>query len=52
MSLGNFVFDWLTDFREKKILNIFPIGSYVKNMFADGGHVGWRSGSQDIILES
>ena len=32
-------------------LNIFPIGSYVKNMFADGGHLGWRSGSQDIILK-
>jgi hypothetical protein len=32
-------------------LNIFPIGSYVKNMFADGGHLGWRSGSQDILLK-
>jgi hypothetical protein len=27
------------------------IGSYVKNMFADGGHLGWRSGSEDIILK-
>jgi hypothetical protein len=46
-----FALYWLTDFREKKILSIFPIGSYVKNMFADGGHLGWRSGSQDIILK-
>jgi hypothetical protein len=32
-------------------INIFPIGSYVKTMSADGGHLGWRSGSQDIILK-
>ena len=38
-------------FQRKMFLNIFPIGSYVKNMFADGGHLGWRSGSQDIILK-
>ena len=38
-------------FQRKFFLNIFPIGSYVKNMFADGGHLGWRSGSQDIILK-
>jgi hypothetical protein len=24
---------------------------YVKTMSADGGHLGWRSGSQDIILK-
>ena len=35
----------------KKLLNIFPIGFYVKTMFADGGHLGWRSGSHDIILK-
>jgi hypothetical protein len=29
----------------------FPIGSYVKTMSADGGHLGWRSGSLDIILK-
>jgi hypothetical protein len=23
----------------------------LKNMFADGGHLGWRSGSPDIILK-
>jgi hypothetical protein len=28
---------------------IFPIGSYVKTMSADGGHLGWRFGSLDII---
>jgi hypothetical protein len=35
----------------KKNLNIFPIGSYVKTMSADGGHLGWRSGSLDIFLK-
>jgi hypothetical protein len=38
-------------FQRKFFLNIFPIGSYVKTMSADGGHLGWRSGSQDIILK-
>ena len=37
-------------FQKKKNLNIFPIGSYVKTMSADSGHLGWRSGSQDTIL--
>jgi hypothetical protein len=32
-------------------LNIFPIGSNVKTMSADGGHLGRRSRSQDIILK-
>jgi hypothetical protein len=30
---------------------LFPIGAYVKTMSADGGHLGWRSGSRDIILK-
>ena len=38
-------------FQRKFFLNNFPIGSYVKTMSADGGHLGWRSGSQDIILK-
>jgi hypothetical protein len=38
-------------FQKRRFLNIFPIGSYVKTMFADGCHLGWRSGSQDIILK-
>jgi hypothetical protein len=38
-------------FQRKFFLNIFPIGSYVKTLSADGGHLGWRSGSQDIILK-
>jgi hypothetical protein len=38
-------------FQRKFFLNIFPIGSYVKTMSADSGHLGWRSGSQDIILK-
>ena len=45
-----FALNWLTGFRGKK-LNIFPIGSYVKTMSADGGRLGWRSGSLDIILK-
>jgi hypothetical protein len=36
--------------REKKLKN-FPIGSYVKTMSVDGGHLGWRFGSLDIILK-
>jgi hypothetical protein len=28
-----------------------PIGSYVKAMSTDGGHLGWRFGSLDIILK-
>jgi hypothetical protein len=38
-------------FQRRKFLNIFPIGSYVKTISADGGHLGWRSGSLDIILK-
>ena len=36
-------------FQRKIFLNIFPIGPYVKTMSVDGGHLGWRSGSQEII---
>ena len=39
-----FALNWLTGFRGIVFLNIF-IGSYVKTMSADGGHLGWRSGS-------
>jgi hypothetical protein len=35
----------------KHVINIFPIGSYVKTMSADGGHLGWGFGSLDIILK-
>ena len=45
-----FALNWLTGFRGKKLKKI-PIWSYVKTMSADGGHLGWRSGSQDIILK-
>jgi hypothetical protein len=45
-----FALNWLTGFR-RRFLNIFPIGSYVKTMSADGGHHGWRFGSLDIILK-
>jgi hypothetical protein len=40
--------DW---FQKRRLLNNFLIGSHVKTMSADGGHLGWRSGSQDIILK-
>ena len=39
--------DW---FQKRRLLNNFPIGFYVKTMSADGGHLVWGSGSQDIIL--
>jgi hypothetical protein len=38
-------------FQRRRLLNIFPIGFYVKTMSADGSHLGWRSGSLDIILK-
>jgi hypothetical protein len=28
-----------------------PIRSYAKTMSAEGGHLGWRSGSPDTILK-
>jgi hypothetical protein len=40
--------DW---FQKKRLLNNFPIGSYVKTMSADGGHFEPRSGSLNTILE-
>jgi hypothetical protein len=42
---------WLTGFRGEDFKTFFPIGFYVKTMSVDGGHLGWRSGSLDIILE-
>ena len=44
-----FALNWW--FQRRRFLNIFSIGSYVKTMSADGGHLGWRSGSLDIILK-
>jgi hypothetical protein len=38
-------------FQRRRFLNIFPIGSYVKTMSADSGHLGWRFGSLDIISD-
>jgi hypothetical protein len=40
--------DW---FQKRRLLNNFPIGSYIKTMSADGGHFEPRSGSLNIILE-
>ena len=40
-----FVLNWLTGFRGEDFKTFFPIiGSYVKTMSAEGGHLGWRSG--------
>jgi hypothetical protein len=41
----------LTGFRGEDLKHVFPIGSYVKTMSAEGGHLGWRSGSLDTILK-
>ena len=40
--------DW---FQKRRLLNNFPIGSYVKTVSADGGHFEPRSGSLNTILE-
>ena len=40
--------DW---FQRRRLLNNFPIGSYVKTMSADGGQFGPRSGSLNTISE-
>ena len=40
--------DW---FQKRRILNNFPIGSYVKTMSADGGHFEPILGSLNTILE-
>jgi hypothetical protein len=40
--------DW---FQKRRLLNNFPIGSYVKTMSADSGHFEPRSGSLNTILE-
>ena len=40
--------DW---FQKRRLLNSFPIGSYVKTMSADGSHFEPRSGSLNTILE-
>jgi hypothetical protein len=40
--------DW---FQKRRLLNNFPIGSYVKTMSVDGGHFEPRSGSLNTILE-
>ena len=42
---------WLTGFRGEDFKTVFPIGPYGKTMFAEGGHLGWRSGSPNTILK-
>jgi hypothetical protein len=38
--------------QKRRLLNNFPIGSYVKTMSADGGHFEPRSGSLSMDLNS
>jgi hypothetical protein len=38
-------------FQRRRFLNIFPIGSYVKTMSTDGGHLGYRTVLTDTILK-
>ena len=38
-------------FQRRRFLNILPIGSNVKTMSADGGHLGSRFESLNIILK-
>ena len=38
-------------FQRRRFLNIFPIGSYVKTMSTDSGHLGWSFRSLNIILK-
>jgi hypothetical protein len=45
------MFAILADWFQRRLLNNFPIGSYVKTMSAEGGHLEWRSGSPDTILK-
>jgi hypothetical protein len=42
---------WLSGSEENKFNTFSPIASYAKNMSAEGGHLGWRSGSPDTILK-
>jgi hypothetical protein len=37
---------WLTGFRGEDLKKKFPIGSYVKTMSVEGGHLGW--GDHDL----
>jgi hypothetical protein len=47
-----FALNWLTAwFQRRRLINNFPIGSYVKTMSADGGHFEPRLGSLNTILE-
>jgi hypothetical protein len=46
-----FALNWPTSFQRRRLLNNFPIGSYVKTMSVDSGYFGSRSGSLDTILE-
>ena len=45
-----FALNWFTGFRGQKFLNIFPIGSYVKTMSADGGHLEYPIGKKNITF--
>ena len=46
-----FALNWLTGFRGEDSKTFFSIMivSYVKTMSAEGGHLGWRSGSPNTF---
>ena len=46
-----FRFIWSCGFRGEDFKTFFPIGSYVKTMSTEGGHLGYRTGLMDTILK-
>ena len=42
---------WVTGFRGEDFKTFFRMGSYVKTMSTEGGHLRLRSGSPDAILK-
>ena len=48
--LTQFCFKLVYWFQRRRFLNIFPIGSYVKTMSADGGHLGFLIGIKNSNL--
>ena len=46
----NVCFELVYWFQRRNFLNIFPIGSYVKTMSADGGHLEFPIGTKNITF--
>ena len=45
-----FTLNWFILVSEEKIFQHFPIGSYVKTMSADGGHLEYPIGTKNITF--